>query len=71
MAGLAQPGSPMPAGPELLSMYDPVHIGIDEFSAPVRIKVIYKNLLAAGEPGRTGTVIACGECSETWSTCDA
>jgi len=34
-----------------LSMFDPVHIGIDEFSLPVYIRIIYKNLLTAGEPG--------------------
>ncbi len=39
-----------PAAPAL-SMFDPVHVGIDEFGLPVHIKVIYRNLLAAGEPG--------------------
>jgi len=34
-----------------LSMFNPVHIGLDEFGQQVHIKVIYKNLLAAGEPG--------------------
>ncbi len=34
-----------------LSMFDPVHIGIDEFGLPVHLRVIYKNLLTAGEPG--------------------
>jgi len=43
------PGT-VPVGP-LLSMYDPIHIGVDEFRAPVYTKIIYKNLLAAGEPG--------------------
>jgi DNA segregation ATPase FtsK/SpoIIIE, S-DNA-T family len=38
------------AGP-MLSMYDPIFVGIDEFGHPVYIRVIYKNLLAAGEPG--------------------
>jgi S-DNA-T family DNA segregation ATPase FtsK/SpoIIIE len=32
-------------------MYDPVHVGINEFGAPVSIRIIYRNLLAAGEPG--------------------
>ena len=32
-------------------MFDPVHIGADEFGDSVHMKVIYKNLLAAGEPG--------------------
>ena len=34
-----------------LSMFDPVHVGIDEFGAVVHTRIIYKNLLAAGEPG--------------------
>jgi DNA segregation ATPase FtsK/SpoIIIE, S-DNA-T family len=34
-----------------LSMFDPVHTGMDEFGAPVWMRIIYKNLLAAGEPG--------------------
>jgi DNA segregation ATPase FtsK/SpoIIIE, S-DNA-T family len=49
MASLATAGSTMPA--PVLSMFNPVHTGLDEFGAPVHIKVIYKNLLAAGEPG--------------------
>jgi S-DNA-T family DNA segregation ATPase FtsK/SpoIIIE len=40
----------IPVGP-MLSMYDPIHIGGDEFGQPVAIRIIYKNLLAAGEPG--------------------
>lgn len=51
MTGTAVAGSTRPAAPGLLSMFDPVFIGIDEFGLPVRVKVIYKNLLAAGEPG--------------------
>ena len=35
----------------MLSMYDPIYVGIDEFGLPVYTRVIYKNLLAAGEPG--------------------
>ena len=35
----------------MLSMFDPIYMGIDEFGHPVYIRVIYKNLLAAGEPG--------------------
>jgi S-DNA-T family DNA segregation ATPase FtsK/SpoIIIE len=34
-----------------LSMFDPVYVGIDEFRMPVRMRLIYKNLLAAGLPG--------------------
>jgi S-DNA-T family DNA segregation ATPase FtsK/SpoIIIE len=39
-----------PAVPAL-SMFDPVHVGVDEFGLPLWIRVIYRNLLAAGEPG--------------------
>ena len=34
-----------------MSIYDPIHLGIDENGVPVRLPLIYKNLLAAGEPG--------------------
>ena len=50
MNGPASHPGTVPVGP-LLSMYDPIHIGVDEFGAPVYIRIIYKNLLAAGEPG--------------------
>jgi S-DNA-T family DNA segregation ATPase FtsK/SpoIIIE len=43
-ADIARPGL-------MLSMFDPIHTGIDEFGMPVHTRVIYKNLLAAGEPG--------------------
>jgi S-DNA-T family DNA segregation ATPase FtsK/SpoIIIE len=39
-----------PVGP-MLSMFDPLFVGIDEFGEPVYLDVIYRNLLAAGEPG--------------------
>ena len=32
-------------------MYDPIYVGVDEFGAPVYTRLIYRNLLAAGEPG--------------------
>ena len=35
----------------LLSMFDPVYVGVDEFGEPTYIKIIYRNLLAGGEPG--------------------
>jgi len=50
MASLPTAGSAT-LGRLALSMFDPVHIGIDEFGLPLHIRVIYKNLLAAGEPG--------------------
>lgn len=34
-----------------LSIFDPVHLGIDEFGAPVRVPLIYRNMLIGGEPG--------------------
>ncbi|NJP30679.1 FtsK/SpoIIIE domain-containing protein [Micromonospora thermarum] len=44
------PASGVPVGPGL-SMFDPLFIGIDEFGQPVYLDVIYRNILAAGEPG--------------------
>ena len=41
---------PVPAGPAL-SIFDPVFVGIDEFGQPVRLPLIYRNLLIGGEPG--------------------
>jgi S-DNA-T family DNA segregation ATPase FtsK/SpoIIIE len=40
----------VPVGPAL-SMFDPIYLGIDEFGAPVYIELVYRNLLAGGEPG--------------------
>src|SRR5919112_1097923 len=40
----------VPLGP-VLSIFDPVHIGIDEFGHPVRVPMIYRNMLIGGEPG--------------------
>lgn len=50
MNRLAEPGSMPPSAPAL-SMFDQIRVGRDEFGLPLLIKVIYKNLLAAGEPG--------------------
>jgi S-DNA-T family DNA segregation ATPase FtsK/SpoIIIE len=40
----------MEVGPAL-SIFDPVHIGIDEFGQPKRVPLIYRNMLIGGEPG--------------------
>jgi S-DNA-T family DNA segregation ATPase FtsK/SpoIIIE len=40
----------VPLGP-VLSIFDPVHVGIDEFGTPVRVPMIYRNMLIGGEPG--------------------
>jgi S-DNA-T family DNA segregation ATPase FtsK/SpoIIIE len=34
-----------------LSIFDPVYIGIDEFGHPMRLPLIYRNILIGGEPG--------------------
>src|SRR3982751_4727988 len=39
-----------PVGPDM-SMFAPMYVGIDEFGEPVFLDVVYRNLLAAGEPG--------------------
>jgi len=44
-------GTPVvPVGPSL-SMFDPIYLGIDEFGEPVYLNLVYRNLLAGGEPG--------------------
>lgn len=45
----AQPVT-IPVGP-MLSMFDPLFIGIDEFGHPVYLDVLFHNVLPAGEPG--------------------
>ena len=34
-----------------VSIFDPVHLGIDEFGHPKQVPMIYKNMLIGGEPG--------------------
>ena len=34
-----------------LSIYDPIHLGMDENGLPVAVTLTYRNLLAGGEPG--------------------
>src|SRR5215467_11800217 len=43
-------GHELPAGP-VLSIFDPVFVGIDEFGHRVTVPLIYRNLLVGGEPG--------------------
>ena len=50
MTGPPHATGTIPVGP-MLSMYDPIHVGVDEFGLPAYIRLIYRNLLAAGEPG--------------------
>ena len=50
MTGPTLTAGTVPVGP-MLSMFDPIFVGIDEFGHPACIRVIYKNLLAAGQPG--------------------
>src|SRR3954452_24587218 len=35
----------------VLSIFDPVHVGIDEFGQPKRVPLIERNMLIGGEPG--------------------
>jgi len=37
--------------PRVLSIYDPIQLGIDEYAAAVECTLIYRHLLLAGEPG--------------------
>lgn len=34
-----------------LSIWDPVHVGVDEHGRPVRVRLLERNLLVGGEPG--------------------
>jgi DNA segregation ATPase FtsK/SpoIIIE, S-DNA-T family len=45
-----EPGEPVALGPAL-SIFDPVHIGVDEFGMPVTVSLIERNMLIGGEPG--------------------
>ena len=40
----------IPIGP-ILSVFDPVFLGIDEFGQAVYLNIIYRNILIGGEPG--------------------
>jgi len=42
--GSVEPGLP-------LSIFDPVHFGVDEFGQPKRVPLIERNILIGGEPG--------------------
>src|SRR5207248_186270 len=44
------PTTSVPIGP-IVSAFDPVFLGIDEFGTPVYISIIYRNILIGGEPG--------------------
>ena len=44
------PPATVPVGP-ILSMFDPMFIGIDEYGHHVNLDVVFHNLLTAGEPG--------------------
>jgi DNA segregation ATPase FtsK/SpoIIIE, S-DNA-T family len=37
--------------PDVLSIFDPVHIGVDEFGMPVSVSLIGRNMLIGGDPG--------------------
>ena len=40
----------VPVGP-MLSIFDPIYIGSDEFGMPTSVSMIYRNILIGGEPG--------------------
>lgn len=55
-----------------LSIYDPIHLGIDENGRLVELELVYRNLLLAGEPGAgksvglsniVGHACLCDDCS--------
>lgn len=40
----------VPVGP-MLSIFDPIFIGVDEYGQAVTLDLVYRNILAGGEPG--------------------
>jgi len=40
----------VPVAPSL-SIFDPIYIGVDEYGRPVYLDLVYRNILAGGEPG--------------------
>ena len=60
---VADTGSgPVELGPAL-SIFDPVYIGVDEFGQPVRLPLIYRNILVGGEPGAGKSGLLNGVCA--------
>ena len=49
MTGPAPATGAIPAGP-MLSMFDPIHIGVDEFGQPVDIRIIYRTCSPQANP---------------------
>ncbi|MDG4790241.1 FtsK/SpoIIIE domain-containing protein [Micromonospora sp. WMMD1102] len=49
LRGDPQPDT-VPVGP-IMSIFDPVFLGIDEFGQPVYLPMMYRNILIGGEPG--------------------
>ncbi len=41
----------------VLSIFDPVYIGVDEFGLPVTVSLMYRNKLVGGEPGAGKSVL--------------
>lgn len=53
LAAVRAPAAVCDEAPELsaLSIWDPIHLGVDEHGHPVRVTLAYRNALLAGEPG--------------------
>src|SRR4029450_3750558 len=54
-----------------LSIFDPVHIGIDEFGDPVRVGIAGRNMLIGGDPGsgKSALLNAVGAHGGLWLDC--
>jgi DNA segregation ATPase FtsK/SpoIIIE, S-DNA-T family len=50
LIAVGQLGQRVDVGP-VLSVFDPMFIGFDEFGHPIRLPMIYRNILIGGEPG--------------------
>ena len=48
---VAETGSDVVELGPALSIFDSVHVGIDEFGDSTRLPLIYRNILIGGEPG--------------------
>jgi DNA segregation ATPase FtsK/SpoIIIE, S-DNA-T family len=45
------------AGLAVASIFDPLFLGVDEFGQPVYLRMMYRNILIAGEPGSGKSVV--------------
>ena len=59
-----RPLPPVPTFP--FSMFDPVHLGRDEYGQPVYVNLAERNMLLGGEPGAGKSSGRCGPVVRSW-----